>query len=126
FLKVYVFAHLHALSGGDCMGMIWSSDNHRINIFPHFVKHYAVILILFSFWVIVKGTLGIFPVNIAKCYDVLAGHFSKICSTHTTHSYTCNIQHVAWGCVTYTSQNVSGHNSNSRSYSGGSGYEFPS
>ena len=70
-LAVYVPAHLEGLCGDDCVGVVGSTYDNRIDLVAELVEHLTVVFELLSVRILVEFGGCIAPVNVAKADDVL-------------------------------------------------------
>ena len=100
FLSIYVFAHCHCISSDDGVSMVGCCNQYGVDGFAHFVIHLTIIPILFSLRMTIEYRFCIFPVDIAKCYDIFCFfHVLQVGITHTADTDGCNVQLVGWSSV---------------------------
>ena len=99
-LCIHVFAHCHGVGRDDSVSMVGSSNQYGVDGFTHFVIHLAVIPVLFSLRMTFEYRFSIFPVDIAKRYDIFCFlHILKVGITHTADTDSSNVQLIGWSCV---------------------------
>ena len=113
-LHVNVFAVLHRRHSNHCMGVVRRSNNDRVNIFLLF-KHLSKITVSCGLGKNLVHTPGKFIIHIAKCHNIgpglaraddvavsihlQASYIKQIAHSHTTDTYTGDVEHLTWRCM---------------------------
>ena len=111
FLYINMFTHCNCISCNSGMCMIGSCNNHCINILAHLIIHFPEVLIHFSFRIMLKNTFTVTPIHVTKGNDVLVFNVFQISKTHSSYTYTRNIQFIAGCFMAKSADHITGQNS---------------
>ncbi len=95
FLYISVLPQGDGVGGHARVGVVGCRHQDGIDGVSHLVEHFPPVFKLPGLWMIAECLCGIFPVHVAKGYDVLRFHVGQVAAPHAPNANTRNIELVA-------------------------------
>ena len=108
FLAIHVLATLHRLHRDDRVCVVWSRDDHRVDV-RFAIEHLTVVGIGCGIGVLPERPRREPGVDVAECHDVLAAAPLEVGSPSAADADPRDVEGVAWGLYALSAQYVSWH-----------------